>query len=315
MKKHDCFPDFFIVGAPKCGTTSLYHYLKQHPQIFMPDLKEPRYFSTDLNVPSKVENFKNYLNLFKCEKEGLLLGEATPLYLYSKKACKEIHEFNPNAKIIIILRNPVDFLRSLYNQRLYSGIENAKNIYEIIEAELKGISITRNSSPMLLPMVMIRFSQNIKRYFDTFGREQVLIIVLDDLRSNPAEVYRSILRFLDVDTGFKPTFEVQNAAKTFKNNFLGNFLNSPIPKPFRSIVKKRLPTPLHKICVMIFKNIWGTLTKPLKKANTRFETTHLPPIKPELRQRLQIELELEINQLSKILNRDLISWMDETSQI
>ena len=119
-------PDFFIVGAPKCGTTSMFHYLRQHPQIFMPDNKEPHYFGKDLIKMSDefIDNEDEYLNLFKDAKSDQKLGEASTFYLYSKSAYKEIKEYNPDAKIIIMLRNPIDFLHSLHSQLLFSGYED-----------------------------------------------------------------------------------------------------------------------------------------------------------------------------------------------
>ena len=108
-------PGFFIVGAPKCGTTSFYHYLRQHPQIFMPDNKEPHYFGSDLKKRSDefIKTEEEYLSLFKDADSSQMAGEASTFYLYSKAAQKEIKGFNPHAKIIIMLRNPIDFLHSL----------------------------------------------------------------------------------------------------------------------------------------------------------------------------------------------------------
>jgi len=130
-------PDFFIVGAPKCGTTSMYHYLRQHDQIFMPDEKEPHYFGEDLKKrPDKfIDNEDEYLNLFKDAKPDQKLGEASTFYLYSKSASREIKEYNPDAKIIIMLRNPIDFLNSLHSQLLFSGNEDEPDFEIAMELE------------------------------------------------------------------------------------------------------------------------------------------------------------------------------------
>ena len=115
-------PDFFIVGAPKCGTTSMYNWIAAHPKTFMP-VKEPGFFSQDIrSIPNK--EISSYLALFSCERPpGTLVGEATPKYLYSKRGLRQIVELNPNARMIVMLRNPVDLVISLHGQMLREGME------------------------------------------------------------------------------------------------------------------------------------------------------------------------------------------------
>ena len=111
-------PNLFIVGAPKCGTTFLYHYLKQHPEIYFPDFKEPHFFGSDLIRKNGAYDLSlnNYKSLFNSDKK--IIGEASTFYIFSKNAAKEIYDFNPDAKIIIMLRNLVDLAYSLHSQLL-----------------------------------------------------------------------------------------------------------------------------------------------------------------------------------------------------
>lgn len=125
MKK----PNFFIIGAPKCGTTSLAAWLAEHPQIFMSPIKEPQFFNKDVGFPMK--SLQAYEKLFKDASSGhIAVGEATVLYLYSKVAVRNILDYNPDAKFIVCLRNPVDMAYSLHEQWFFNGIEDIEDFKE-----------------------------------------------------------------------------------------------------------------------------------------------------------------------------------------
>jgi len=130
-------PDFFIVGAPKCGTTAMSDYLRQHPEIYMPQRKEPHFFGSDLDAPYPyfIRDKEQYFSLFAEAKDEKRVGEASVWYLYSKRAAFEIKEFCPTASIIIMLRNPVDMIYSLHSQRLFTGNEDIPDFEEALEAE------------------------------------------------------------------------------------------------------------------------------------------------------------------------------------
>ena len=121
-------PNLFIIGAPKCGTTAKAHYLSEHPDVFMCPEKEPHYFNTDLNYKrGKSDDLEEYLNLFSGATEEKIVGEASVWYLYSKEAVRNILEFNPNAKFIIMVRNPIKMAPSLHQQLFYNGRETEKD--------------------------------------------------------------------------------------------------------------------------------------------------------------------------------------------
>jgi hypothetical protein len=121
-------PDFFIVGAPRSGTSSMMNYLEEHPDIFMarPPGDEPHFFGTDLSAPWSIADERSYLSLFDDAKDEIRAGEKSVSYLYSKRAAVEIKEFQPSAKIIIMLRNPVDVIYSIHGLRFYLGHENSR---------------------------------------------------------------------------------------------------------------------------------------------------------------------------------------------
>ncbi|MFQ5518600.1 MAG: sulfotransferase, partial [Mariprofundus sp.] len=127
-------PDFFIVGAPKCGTTAMYTYLQAHPDIFMSEVKEPYYFCSDLGF-HRFRNEQEYLKLFSVASPQQRIGEASTWYLYSSQAAAAIHAFNTDARIIVMLRNPVDMMYSLYSHFLYIGSEETDSFEAALAAE------------------------------------------------------------------------------------------------------------------------------------------------------------------------------------
>jgi len=129
-------PNFFIVGAPKCGTSALFAYLNQHPQVFMAHLKELHFFGTDVRYPAR-PTLDQYLLHFAKAREELRVGEASTSYLFSQSAAQEIRAFNPAARIVIMLRNPVDMMYSLHSEMLYWLNEDIEDFEAALEAEEK----------------------------------------------------------------------------------------------------------------------------------------------------------------------------------
>jgi hypothetical protein len=208
-------PNFFIVGAPKCATSALSEYLKQHPDVFMSEEKEPHYFCTDIKTPRGIVNEEKYLALFADSGDAKRSGEASVLYLYSENAASEIKAFSPEAKIIIMLRNPVDMMYSWHSERLYVGHETIEDFEAALEAEedrKKGLwnPPCDYSVKVFFYRDIARFSAQVKRYFDVFGRNNVHVIIFDDLKKDIAKVYRNTLEFLEIDPTFQPEFPVVN---------------------------------------------------------------------------------------------------------
>ena len=224
-------PNLFIVGAPKCGTTFLYHYLKKHPDIYFPDFKEPHFFGSDLNRRNGAYNLSliEYKNLFKTDKK--VVGEASTLYLFSKKAAKELYNFNPQCKIIIMLRDLVDLVHSLHSQFVFSGdevIENFNEALQLEESRLIGNKIpdqTTVVNKLFYTSNILSLPDNIQSYIDFFGKENIKFIHLNDIKNNPRKVYSETLDFLNVDTNFMISdFKIINKNKTYKSKIIRDFI-------------------------------------------------------------------------------------------
>ena len=196
------FPDFFIVGHHKSGTTALYEMLKSHPQIYMPALKEPRYFASDLRVHFEAlktgrvpTTLDDYLALFDEARPGQLRGEASPSYLRSRVAARAIAEVQPRARIIAILREPASFVRSLHFQLMQDRVETEADLRRALAAE----QIERAGERVRRYSDHLHYTEQLQRFNDVFPREQMLVLIYDDFRADNAATVRHVLRFLGVD--------------------------------------------------------------------------------------------------------------------
>lgn len=292
-------PDFFIVGAPKCGTTAMNDYLQQHPEIFLPQKKEINFFGADLVFYKPRVTKEQYLSYFSEATDEKRVGEAAVWYLYSQQAAAEIKAFSPAANIIVMLRNPVDMMYSLHAQRLYNDNEDIRDFAEALAAEedrRKGRRIYRNANNAMgfFYREAAKYTQQVRRYFDVFGRDKVQVIIFDDFRSDTPRVYRETCAFLGVDPQFRPLFTIVNPSKTVRSKTFRSFLRYP-PQPVRRLVRLLGLRPVQ----------WG-LKDWLRNLNTRPEPRL--PIDPELKRRLQGEFLPEVQQLSELLERDLTHW-------
>jgi hypothetical protein len=293
-------PDFFIVGAPKCGTTSMYEYLKQHPEIFMPEkIKEPHFFCTDFETPFYIRDLNIYLAIFSDAINEKRIGEASVWYLYSRRAAQEIKKFCPLARIIIMLRNPVDTLYSLHSQFLFTGNENITDFENAINAEAdrkNGKRIPSSQYPVefLFYREFVKYSEQVKRFLDIFPKKNILIIFFEEFKNDTARIYRETLRFLDVNEDFQPDFKVYNPHKRARIKILKRFIEYP-PWVIRMLSKILLSESLRK-----------NLFDKLQDLSIIYEPRK--PMTRELRQRLQTEFIDEVAQLSSLIGRDLSFW-------
>ena len=290
-------PDFFIVGAPKCGTTAMYAFLRQHPDIFMPEVKEPHFFGSDLINRYGIQDETKYLALFAPATTEKRLGEGSVWYLYSQAAAREIKAYCPEARIIIMLRNPVDALYSLHSQRLRSGDETIMDFREALLAEAdrkRGRRIPKWTQVVqgMFYSETIRYAEQVERYFDVFGRERVRVILYDDFKQDPAEVYADTLRFLEVDPTFTPRFEVVNESRRLRSYVLRRMMKSP---GLRACAKVMLPA-----------GVRHTASHRIRRLNTA--PSRAKPLDPELRAELKAQFAPEIEKLSLLLGRDLSHW-------
>jgi len=293
-------PDFFIAGAPRCGTTAMHSWMRQHPEVFMPEKKDVHYFGSDPNLNSEYKSPSQYLELFKGAEKARRAGEASCWYMHSRDAHKQIKDFSPEAQIIIMLRNPVDMIHSLHAKLLNIGYETIYEFEKALEAEdeRKRILEERHGGPLLMSFFYrenARLSPHLEKWFATFGRENVLVIIYDDFEKGPASELSRAFRFLEVDPGFTPSLEPVNRNVRIRSRTLDGLLRRP-PGFVKSLRKALVPP--------------GVLPgKLLMRINTT--PGPRPPMDPRLRRTLQAELEDEVKKLSDLLQRDLTHWTRE----
>ena len=293
-------PNLFIVGAPRSGTTAMYEYLKPHPEIFMAAVKEAHFFGSDIKkIPSHIRtgmvlDLDGYLALFRGASGEKWLGEGTPMYLQSKRAAFEIKDFSPDARIIIMLRNPVDMMYSLYHL-VYGALEDIADFEAALEAEperKQGLRIPRTAFIVnsLFYREAAKHWEHVKRYFEVFGRDNVHCIIYDDFMQDVANEYRKTLQFLDVSTEFQPSFDMINPSTTPRSRFVQKLWEHR-SEPAEKIAQVLLPP-------------W--MRPALRRLYYKVEAP--PPMDPELRRRLQAEFVPGIAQLRELLDRDLTHW-------
>ena len=298
-------PDVFIVGAPKCGTTAMDHYLAAHPDIYMAK-KEMHAFGSDLRFGPQFyrRDQEAYLTEFAARNGERRAGEASVWYLFSTQAAAEIHAFNPEARIIIMLREPADMLYSLYYQFRFDGNEHLPTFEEALAAEddrRAGRRVSRQTYLVqgLFYRETARYTEQVRRYFDVFGRERVHVIIYDDLAADVRAVYCRVLEFLGVDsTRIETDFQVINGNKSVKHSALRGLLNDPLIRSTAVSIGRRLPRPIFAALHDLERALWKINSRPEKR----------PPLAPEVREQLKREFAPEVARLSELLGRDLTHW-------
>jgi hypothetical protein len=216
-------PNFFIVGAPRAGTTSLWNILRQHPDIEMPstsETKEPSHFAEP--GPTWAKEFRDrdaYLKLFANAGSKKAIGEASASYLASEGCARRIHDVYPHARIIISLRQPARRAFSFYQYMCQWGLEWLPSFEQALEAEDKRLvdsEFQREQSSWFGAFLYFRgslYANQVKQYVDVFPREQIHLLTFEDLKNRPLETTQKIYRFLDVDPGFAPVIRKSNRSR------------------------------------------------------------------------------------------------------
>jgi len=294
-------PDFFIVGAGKCGTTALYEYLRAHPRIFMPAVKEPRYFAFDMpRLMNRVATLEEYMALFEAAgPQHLAVGEASPQYLYSSAAIRGIREFNPSARLIVMLRNPVDLAHAAHMECLYWFVEEETDFekaWRLQPLRRKGLMVPRSCSQVtvLLWADMARLGEQVRRLLGVFPREQVKFILLEDLAANTRAVYEDVLSFLGVPSDGRTAFPRVNESKRNRVRWLGRLLLNP-PPPLGAVRRFALRTP-------VLRGLWRLATRLNTAPAAR------APMRPEFRRELVEEFREDVDLLAELIGRDLSHW-------
>jgi hypothetical protein len=233
-------PNFFIVGAPKCGTSAWFEYLRSHPDIYFPQMKEPCFFAFDLPNFRIVRSEADYARLFSGAGTAKVIGDASAVHLMSEAAAKAIHDYNPAAKILILLRNQEEYLPSLHNQFLWEFAE------EIEDFEMAW-KLSGRRTPETIPptcaeprsldyAAMGRFDEQVARYLDEFPRDQVMVLHFEDWVTNPKAAYFNILDFLGLPDDGRSEFEVVHEGMTYRSRRAARWLLYP-PKIVRKVAR------------------------------------------------------------------------------
>lgn len=285
-------PNLFIVGAAKSGTSSIEYYLSQHPDIFMKIPLEPNFFANDVLGFEDRTNLDWYLSLFKNVKNEKYIGEKSAMYLYSEEAAKRIKDFNPDSKIIITLRNPVDMANSQHNHMISHGSENIIDFGEALKLEQE------RKGKLLDPREYVRIAsyyEQVKRYIDLFGKKNVKIVIFEEMKENPDKIYKEIIKFL----GLKPVetdFKVINESKIIKSISYSKVLYviMHLPRPVKWILKKIIPIKMRDF----IRNI------NLKQGKVK-------PVESELRAELNKQFKPDIHKLEKLIGKNLSIWTEK----
>ena len=296
-------PNFFIVGAPKCGTTALYRYLRLHPNIYMPAKKEPHFFAQDLGTYPAIKTMEQYSALFADAKDWhQRVGEASVYYLRSAVAIPNIRAFDPDARIIAMFRNPVDMVHSFHAQLLYWSEEvvpDFETAWRLQEPRREGRDLpSRSRGAFLLQYAeMGRLGTQLERLLSTFPGSQVKLILYDDFAASPRQAYDDVIEFLGLPPDGRTEFPRINESKRTKVTWLRNLIRKPPPglrEMYRG-VKARVG---RKRMDAIRQGVIRRMT-----VNERRE-----PLSPAFRAELVEEFRDEVALLGRLLGRDLSHW-------
>lgn len=254
--KRERKPNLFLIGHKKCGTTALYNFLIQHPKIFTPELKEPDFFAKEFIY----ERFKDkrlinkfapslaaYLKQYSKAKDEVYLLDATPRYIFSKKAAKRIKDFNPDAKIIAIFREPIAFLRSLHSDLIFGFYEDEKDLLKATNLEEQRKKEGKFS--FLYYSEWLKYSEQLKRYLACFPKEQIKIVIYEKLKDDNKKMVEEIFEFLDIPKNVKINFGVHNPRKEWRFPAIKRFGETPI---IWANAKRLLPKPIFRVVNRIY---------------------------------------------------------------
>ncbi len=301
-------PNFLILGAAKSGTTSLYHYLKRHPQIYMSQIKEPSFFAFEGTKPSiqgpwkqwaahnLITDIRAYRALFQDVSNEVAIGEASTIYLVHPKAPQRIEHHVPDAKLITILRDPAERAYSDYcMQRLFRG-ESLASLHQAVRRRKARLQKNERSVQLRQNDAGFYYT-HLKRYFDIFDRNQIQIYLYEDFKTNPVSMLQDVCQFLGADLAFIPDMSTRYMAGGVPRNKIWSTLLVRL-NSIKPVLKPLVPPILRQHLVDYVDNLQGRL---LVKA---------PPLTPEIRRELIQMYRKDILQLEHLIQQDLSSWLE-----
>ena len=300
-------PNLFVVGAPKTGTTALCQYLSEHPNIFVSNPKEPFYWCKDFQSSKPIHKMtceENYLHLFADadKKQHLAIGEGSTTYLQSHRAIAAILEFNPDAKFIAMLRNPLDVAYGIHGELIRQFLEDEPDFqkaWQLQESRARGENMPGNArmAHQLQYRDVATFYPQIRRLVDIVPESQRKIIIFDDFVADTQRIYNEVLQLLELPNDGRTDFPRVHAAKVFRSQFVGKLYHAPpsIVAPF----------------VSRFRHWFIAQKGVLKNSMSLMASKERPrsPLPDDFKQELKQEFRDDITQLSDLLSRDLTGWL------
>lgn len=294
-------PNFIVIGAARSGTTALYQYLRRHPDIFMSNIKEPNFFAfedcpLDFAGPgaefvnNSVASWGEYCALFASAPPGATIGEASPLYLWAPQAPACIKRRLPQVKLIAILRNPIE---QAYSHYLYARAQMIEPLASFEAALAAQPERQRNRwQPLFQYSEFPRYAEQLTRYFEHFGRDQVKIFLYEDYLADPQNLLREICAFIEVDTAFNPDIaEHANMGGNPKSAFLQWLVMRP--NPLSRMIGAILPL-----------NVRQRIKDMISRMN--IDRDEMPVA---ARDHLRMVLRDDITLLQGLIGRDLSHWV------
>ncbi len=294
-------PNFFVIGAPRSGTTSLYHYLRQHPQVFMSSVKEPRFFLFEGGVPTlddgtfqtlrreSVPDIVAYRQLFQNVRDEIAIGEATTTYLRTPGCAARIAHHVPEAKLIAILRHPVDRAHSAWSKQVREGMETSPFEEALAGGDENG---ARGRQRFWYRQTGF-YHQHLMPYFESFDRSQIRVILYEDLR-DVASLFRPLCRFLGVDDTFAADFSIRHNASGQPRHFgIQRLLSGR--HPVKDLLKRLVP------------ERWGH--RAIEWASSR--NLQRLALSPQTHRHLCEAYRGDIGRLEHLINRDLSHWLSD----
>jgi len=297
-------PNFLVIGAAKAGTSALYHYLRQHPEIYMTARKETHFFGYEGidshtngpgdSVVNAISNLEDYQALFDGVTHEVAIGEASPTYLYLPRASGRIKYYLPDVKLIALLRHPADRAYSAYMHLVRDGREPIKDFAKAIAEEEK--RIRDNWGPLWHYTKGGFYYEQLARYYDLFDCSQIRVYLYDEFNRQPETLLTDVYHFLGVqDDGWLPDLAVRpNVSGVPRSRRFQRLLYRVLvePNPLKSISQKIIP----------FRVRWRTTTAVRQWNLIR------PALSPDLRRELTALYLDDIVKLQELIKRDLSQW-------
>jgi len=283
----------------------MHAFLRAHPEVFMPSAKEIHYFGSDLQgLPYELDQ-ERYHALFRGTEGKRRVGATCAMALYSNQGAEEIRREVPDAKIVMLLRDPVEMMYAFHSELVYQGMEHVKDFRKavLLEPERKrGRGLPQNSLPpsIFLYCEMASYAEQVHRFYAHFPQEQIHVILFDDFQKDLPGVYRRLLQFLEVNPEFRPKFSTINPNKRVRSLRLRRLLSQPGPRE-KALARALIPWRDARQRMSAILSHWNVNFAPRSRMNL------------SLRRRLASQLAPDVERLSQIIKHDLSHWLSEAT--